>query len=134
MFNSPSRRILVSKQRLTASSWSSRKTSVRYRFTFNAVLNLHIGLSFVFLGPDVDKALVALHDVLMTNSGYAKWSTVGRIEAATVRVVAAGTFFKYREWKARTSGGQVKVPVSITDAGSKEFFSNSVIRELVFPL
>jgi len=80
---------------------------------------------------------MALQETLMKNSGYAKWSNVGRIGVATVRIVSAGAFARYRVWKAQasgTSGAQIKVPVSIADAGSKEFFSNSVIRELVFPL
>lgn len=51
----------------------------------------------------------------------------------TIRIVKAGTFAEYRQWKgekANIVSGQIKVPVVLFDSTVKEWFSERTVQEL----
>jgi GH3 auxin-responsive promoter len=70
---------------------------------------------------------------LLTNEGYKKYSDSGFIGDPTIRIVAPGTFKAYRQWKIEKSAfspGQIKVPVTIVDAETRDWVVQRVVSEV----
>jgi len=102
----------------------------------NVSLHTISPLTAPILGSHPDCTPKIIHDFLCTDPGYKKWADFGRIGMPTVRLVARGTFQKYREWRMVVTGnpmGQMKVPISTLDPATKEWLAAKVVLEVGNP-
>ncbi|KAF8873270.1 GH3 auxin-responsive promoter [Infundibulicybe gibba] len=67
------------------------------------------------------------------NSTFARFSSDSKVGEPSVRVLAAGTFSRYRSWRIGISGGgggQIKVPTVIYDPEVRDWLVEHVVEEL----
>ncbi|KAF8888217.1 GH3 auxin-responsive promoter-domain-containing protein [Infundibulicybe gibba] len=67
------------------------------------------------------------------NSTFARFSSDSKVGEPSVRVLAAGTFSRYRSWRIGISGGgggQIKVPTVIYDPEVRDWLVERVVEEL----
>ncbi|KAN0091561.1 GH3 auxin-responsive promoter domain containing protein [Tylopilus felleus] len=86
------------------------------------------------LGPNAHLAPQKLFDALVaTNVDHRLALELGKIRLPTIRIVKAGTFAEYRQWKgekANITSVQVKVPLILLDPTLQEWISERVIQEV----
>ena len=85
-------------------------------------------------GPNAHLAPQKLFDALVaTNVDHRLALELGKIRLPTIRIVKAGTFAEYRQWKgekANITSVQVKVPLILLDPTLQEWISERVIQEV----
>ena len=86
------------------------------------------------IGPNAHQAPQTLFDALVaTNSEHQRALELGKIRIPTIRIVKAGTFAEYRQWKGENANlppVQIKVPLIAFDPTMHEWILERVIQEL----
>ncbi|KAG6375687.1 GH3 auxin-responsive promoter [Boletus reticuloceps] len=86
------------------------------------------------LGPSAHVAPQKLLDALAANNSELQPALeLGKMRLPTVRIVKAGTFAEYRQWKGErvnVASGQIKVPLVLLDPVAREWISERVVQEL----
>ena len=86
------------------------------------------------IGPNAHLAPQKLFDALVaTNAEHQRALELGQIRVPTIRIVKAGTFAQYRQWRsanAKISSGHIKVPLITLDPTVQEWILERVIQEL----
>ena len=85
-------------------------------------------------GPNARSASQRLFDALAaTNVEHRHALENGQIRLPTIRIVKAGTFAEYRQWKgenANIASGQIKVPLVLINPTAQEWILERVVQEL----
>ncbi|KAF5387085.1 hypothetical protein D9615_001837 [Tricholomella constricta] len=85
-------------------------------------------------GPNAKSASSRLYDFLKsTNDTFAYFASRQLLGRPSIRLLAPGTFRRYREWKASNDlvgGGQIKVPMITLDEKAVGWLLNRVVEEV----
>ena len=85
-------------------------------------------------GPNAHLAPQQLFDALVaTDVEHQRALQHGQIRLPTIRIVKAGTFAEYREWRGKVvqvGSGQIKVPTVLVHPAAQEWMLERVVQEL----